>query len=219
MAVRKHDKQAVMRAMRRAGLPPASPRLPTVIALTDSRRLPDPEEALGLLPEGAALIWRAYGEDPGSRIAGIVRHARRRGVMLLLAGDERAAARLGVGGRHLPEHMINRPGTDGCYAHPRRPRPGFIVTAAAHSEIAVIRAARAGADAVLISPVLPTESHPGAPSLGTVRFARLAHLAQSLGLASYALGGIASAASIRRLSNSGAAGVAGIGIFKSEDQA
>ncbi|HEX7774936.1 MAG TPA: thiamine phosphate synthase, partial [Parvibaculum sp.] len=92
-------------------------------------------------------------------------------------------------------------------------RTGLVMTAAAHSEAAIFRAARARIDAVLISPVFPTASHPGAPALGVVRFARLAHLARRLGLRVYALGGITGPASLRRLTGSGADGVAGVGFL------
>jgi thiamine-phosphate pyrophosphorylase len=89
-----------------------------------------------------------------------------------------------------------------------------IVTAAAHSEPAIVAAAKAGVEAVLLSPVFPTASHPGGATLGVVRFARLAHLAASLGLFVYALGGVTDGAKIRRLAGSGASGIASIGYFR-----
>jgi len=70
-----------------------------------------------------------------------------------------------------------------------------------------VRAARAGADAALLSPVLPTASHPGARVLGAVRFAALCARAP---LPVYALGGIGRGTA-RRLHGARVAGIAAIG--------
>lgn len=185
---------------------PGKRKLPPLILMTDPARAPDPAVALARAPKGAAVIYRAYGLSPAySDLAQLLRMARRKGVRLLIAGNLRAAA----DGAHLPEYII-RQSTKCMFA--RRDRPDFLVTAAAHSESAVIAAARAGADAVLISPVFPTRSHPGAKPLGAVRFARLATIARAHGLAVYALGGITTVAARRRLSGIDIAGVAGIGL-------
>ena len=91
-------------------------------------------------------------------------------------------------------------------------RPDWIVTAAAHSRAALFRAARAGADAALLSPVFWTASHPLAPALGPLRFAAWC---RSSPLPVYALGGI-SARTARRLRAGGGAGFAGISGFTAE---
>ena len=88
-------------------------------------------------------------------------------------------------------------------------KPGWLVTAAAHSPQALVLARRAGADAALLSPVFPTASHPGAPALGLMRFASWCRCSP---IAVYALGGITSQNS-RRLQGTGAKGIAGIGGF------
>ena len=72
-----------------------------------------------------------------------------------------------------------------------------------------MRAALAGVDAVLLSPVFPTKSHPGAAPIGPLRFAAWV---RECPLPVYALGGV-SLQSARRLASSGAAGFAGIGGF------
>lgn len=185
-----------------------------LIAMTDPERLPDAETALRALPRGAALIWRAYGEvaDP-ARFRRLTSLARRRGIILLVAGRPSLAARTGTMGIHLPEREVRR-ARSGSYVIPRRfHAPGLALTAACHSEIAIRLAAEAGADAVLISPVFETKSHAGAKPLGLLRFVHLARLAASLGLAPYALGGIISEREVRRLQGTGAAGIAGIGFL------
>jgi thiamine-phosphate pyrophosphorylase len=73
----------------------------------------------------------------------------------------------------------------------------------------MIRARTAGAKALLLSPVLPTQSHPGAKGLGILAFRRLVRRCP---LPVYALGGV-NAQTIGLLTGSGAAGAAGIGGF------
>jgi len=180
---------------------PAARRLPALALMTDARRLPDPGPAAARLPAGSLVIFRHYeAPDRRAKLAALARICRRRRLRLLVAGDiglARAARAVGV---HLPEALVPR-------GRIRRPRPGWLVTAAAHSAVALQRARAAGVDAVLLAPVFPTRSHPGAPALGPLRFARLARASR---LPVYALGGI-DAGNARRLAGCGAVGVAAIG--------
>jgi len=106
-----------------------------------------------------------------------------RGLVLVVAGDVRLAAALRAG-VHL---------RDGRWPGVVRIR-GFV-TSSAHGLADLRRAARAGANLAFLSPVYATASHPGAPSLGSVRWSRLARAAP---VAVAALGGI-DGASVRRL--------------------
>lgn len=195
-------------------------RLPRFLALTDAKRAPDPFAMLAHLPNDCGLVWRAYEEQISrTRLHALSRVARRSHVPLFLAtSSHRHAARLPLH-LHLPEHRLNRPYTDGMFRRERRANRQTIITAAAHSERAVVAAAHAGVDAVLISPVFPSRSHQGGQSLGVVRFTALARLAHEHGLAVYALGGVNDVSKIRRLAASGATGIAGIDIFLTDDQA
>jgi thiamine-phosphate pyrophosphorylase len=67
-------------------------------------------------------------------------------------------------------------GADGLYGAPRAlyPTRGLLTLASAHSLREIGVANRARADAVLLSPVFPTRSHPGALALGPMRFRLLA---------------------------------------------
>jgi len=185
------------------------PSLPPLILMTDRQRLANPIPVVETLPRGSAVILRHYGdperETLGFRLATVC-HGR--GLRLLIADDIRMAVRVRAHGIHLPEARIATP--------PRtwrtHGRQGWLITAAAHSPKAVMRAARAGADAVLLSPVFPTKSHPDAAPIGPLRFA--AWVSESP-LPVYALGGI-SVSSARRLASSGAAGFAGIGGFRND---
>lgn len=177
--------------------------MPGLILITDRNRLAEPERAVRALPPGSAVIVRDYGW-PGRRALALRlgRLCRARGLRLLVAGDARLAYALHADGLHLPEHRVAAVG----HAWRLWRRAGFLVTAAAHTRGAIARAAGCGADAVLVSPVFPTASHPGAPGLGVLRLARLIRASP---LPVYALGGI-TAATARRLAGSGVAGFAGI---------
>lgn len=179
----------------------AARRLPPLVLPTDAVRLPNPAPAVARLPRGTIVIVRH--SDDGARAAlarDLLPICRRRGLRLLIAGDWRLALRLGADGLHLPEAMARQ-------ARRWRRRPSWLVTAAAHSRPAMRRAAQAGADAVLLSPVFPTASHPGRGALGPVRFAALA-VRQPLAV--YALGGITEVTAPRLL-GTGAVGIAAIG--------
>lgn len=76
----------------------------------------------------------------------------------------------------------------------------------AHSMREAVAARRAGADLVLVSPVYPTRTHPGAPTLGPLRAAMIARAA---GVPAIALGGM-TAARFKRMRALGFAGWAAI---------
>jgi thiamine-phosphate pyrophosphorylase len=175
--------------------------LPRLFFFTDPARAPDPEAAVGRLPRGAGVVYRAFGApDAVARGRRIVRLARRRGLMVLAGADAALAARIGADGVHLPERAA------GAALGLRRLRPGWIVTCAAHSAPAIARARRAGADAVFVSPVFASASPSAGRPLGPLRFAELVRGAR---LPVYALGGI-DAATARQIARSGAAGLAAV---------
>lgn len=179
--------------------------------LTDRARLANPLPAVETLPRGSAVILRHYGDPQREALAfRLAAACRLLGLRLLIADDIPLAARVGADGIHLPEYRTRRPRRGPTL----RSRSGWLVTAAAHSPRAIMRAAQAGADAVLLAPVFPTNSHPGAASIGPLRFA--AWTRQSP-VPVYALGGI-SIPSARRLTASGAAGFAGIEGFAATER-
>ena len=174
--------------------------LPALVLMTDEARLADPLPAARALPAGSAVILRHYGAPGRAALARrLAAVARRRGLLLLVGDDPALARRVGAAGVHLPERAIRR-------AAAVRWRGDWLVTAAAHSHAGLRRAAASGADAVLLSPVFATASHPGIRSLGPCRFAALA---RACPLPVYALGGI-DGAHARFLRGSGAVGIAGI---------
>ena len=166
--------------------------------------MPNPAAAVARLPKGAAVLLRDYDHPERTNLAYcLARICRRRGLRLLVAGDVRLARRLRADGVHYSEAAMRR----GPRFANLRPK---IVTTACHDRISLYRAAALGADACLLSPVFPTDSHPGATALGVRRFALLA---RGLRLPVYALGGI-NARTVRRLTGTGACGIAAIGAFR-----
>ncbi len=139
---------------------------------TDPLRLPDPLAAVAGLPRGAGVVLRGGDAALAGRVAAL---CRLRGLALVVAGDARLAAARGAG-LHL------RRGRRAGVLPPRG-----LLTSSAHDVAEIIRARRAGAEIIFISPAFATASHPGAAALGAVRWRRLARLA---GGAAYALGGV-----------------------------
>jgi thiamine-phosphate pyrophosphorylase len=194
--------RAACRLRARAKLPaPVRRRLAPLVFVTDPQRTPEPERIAEMLPGGSMIIFRAFGAaDAVARGKALKAIARRRGLLLLAGADPALARRIGADGVHLPERIAQRAGAI------RRARPGWTVTAAAHGLPAARRALRAGADAVLVSPVFPSRSPSAKGALGPLRFAALARAA---GGPVYALGGV-DGVSARRLAGSGAIGVAAV---------
>jgi thiamine-phosphate pyrophosphorylase len=149
--------------------------------MTDEHRVPNPDAVIAKMPRGSAVIFRNYTDQcrakTGQRLRAL---CKARGILFLVGGDPKLAHHLNADGVHWPEHALKRA------AH-RSGRRIKLVTAAVHNESALRRAERTGVDAVLISPVFPTDSHSGGKALGVPKFARLATQSR---VAVYALGGI-----------------------------
>jgi thiamine-phosphate pyrophosphorylase len=164
------------------------------------------------LPRACGLVWRPYDLPPAQALA-VGRRlralTRRRGQVFLVAGDWRLAARLGADGLHLPEPMARRGPLAPALGWRRHHRGSAhpLLSVACHGRRALARAAALDADMVTLSPVFPTASHPGASSLGPLRFAALARRA---GRPVIALGGL-TPHTLRRLPPGATAGAAMIG--------
>jgi thiamine-phosphate pyrophosphorylase len=134
------------------------------------------------LPRGSGVIYRAFGAADALTTARALKTvARRRGLTLLIGADEGLAAASHADGVHLPERLLR------LAAGIRARHRGWIVTGAAHSGLAVHRAARNGCDAAVLSAVLPSRSASAGRPLGAVRFAGLVRQAA---IPVIALGGV-----------------------------
>lgn len=184
-------------------------RTPRLFLVTDARRLPDPLPAMARLPPGTGVILRHYGDTARERLGrAVARLARRRRLLLLVAGDWRLAAELGAAGLHLPEGLARHGLLAGALGWVRRRRRLLLV--ACHGIAALGRARALGANAALLSPAFATASHPGAPAIGAVRFGLWAWRA---GLPVIALGGM-NRRTLARLPPGSAAGMAAVGLFR-----
>ncbi|QVM84980.1 thiamine phosphate synthase [Novosphingobium decolorationis] len=153
---------------------PSNPRkpqarpLPRLWLISDARNDAGLERALARLPRGSGFIYRHYhlGEaDRRARFTRLARTARAHGHTVILAGNVAKARQWGA---------------DGAYGRARLLAPGAqslrLVTVHSLTELRAAHAARA--DAVLLSPVFATRSHPGGQVLGPVRFRAIAARAQ-----------------------------------------
>ena len=180
--------------------------LPVSIAMTDIERSASALHLIDAMPLGSAIILRHPERGMLAKMAeAAVPLARSRRCRVLIAGDARLALAYGADGVHVPEALLKRELT----VRSMRLRPSWIITAAAHNPAALRRAERAGVDGVLLSPVMPTRSHPDRAPLGVHRFRAMC---ASVDTAVYGLGGL-TLKNLIRLKGSGAVGVAGIGLF------
>ena len=176
-------------------------RLPPVLLFTDPVRTPDPAATAARLPRGAGVVFRAFGAaDALAKGRALARVCRQRGLVLLVGADPELARWLHADGVHLPERLAGRAGVI------RALRRRFQVTAAAHDLPAVLRARRAGAEALVISPVLPSRSPSAGKPLGPMALANLIRRAR---VPTYAMGGV-NAHSARALGLTGVLGLAAV---------
>ena len=161
---------------------PPLPKLPKQWLFSDERAQAGLAELAALLPPGGGIIFRHDGLAPEPRwrlLRRLMRTARARGLVVVLAGSPDMAWRWGADGVHLRQRDADR----ARQAH----ELGLLVTMPVHDAREARQARRAGADAVFISPLHPTRSHPGAPALSRAAWLRLARLS---GATPIALGGM-----------------------------
>jgi thiamine-phosphate pyrophosphorylase len=177
--------------------------LPRLIVMTDRARLPDPAAVAARLPRGSLIILRDY-DAPDRRALGEIwrRLTRQYGLLLSVAADPALALALKADGLHWPQALLPH----------RRSGRKWLVTASAHDHKSLKRAARAGVDLIILSPVCPTQSHPGGKYLGLYQFRRLIRAG---GVPIAALGGL-NGGNVRHLTAPRPAGFAGIGAFRGD---
>ncbi len=156
--------------------------LPRLFALTDPDRTPDPLVLAERLGPGTGMIHRHFGRDDLKALAApLARRARTNGFTLLIAADPALALTVKADGVHWPErHLAD-------IRRWRRRAPQFLVTASAHSAMALRRAAPL-ADGVFLSPVFPSRSASAGAPLGLIR---AASMARQVTKPVFALGGVA----------------------------
>lgn len=165
----------------------SSPTLsfPRIWLFSDERSAVDVAALAAQLPPGSGIVVRHDSLPPAVRwrlVRRLVRIARARRLVLLLADAPALARRWGADGVHLRQRHAGK----AAQAH----KLGLRLTMPVHDRTEAPRARRAGAHAAFISPLHPTRSHPGAPGLGRAAWLRLARLADAQAIA---LGGMSPA--------------------------
>ena len=139
-------------------------QLPQLWLVSDARTDNVLNQAIRQLPRGSGVIFRHYHLPQSARVsrfAEIQRLCRRCGHLAVLAGRARQARRAGAVAVYGSPAQLAR-------------GPAVVRLVTAHSLAEIAAATRARADAILLSPVFPTRSHPGARTLGALRFRLLA---------------------------------------------
>lgn len=142
--------------------------LPSLWLLSDARNDAGLERALGDLPPGSAFIYRHYHLDPRSRrrrFDMLLPRAAAWGHLVFLSGSDDEAQAWGALGSYGPPEAVGEP-----YC--------LLRVATVHDADEMAHANNAGVDAAMVSPVFPTNTHPGARALGEERFHALAALAE-----------------------------------------
>lgn len=185
--------------------------MPSFILVTDAERGGDPIHQAAALAPGDAVLLRHYRHPARERLhQQLAALCRRRRLGLIVAVDadqplpnlplrlrpQCGGIHLGAAGGRPPRYVLMR------YCRFYR---GRLITAAVHHPRAMWHN-RGAIDAMLLSPVFATASHPGAAGLGALRFAAWAALA---GCPTYALGGVGVRRS-RRLCWRNLAGIASV---------
>ena len=145
-----------------------------LVLMTDDRKA-DWTQAVRALPPGSVVVVRAREAKQRQKLARQLSGL----ATMLIAGDPALAAQTGAAGLHLPQSRMREA------AHWRSRFPHWIITASAHSLRALMGAQYL--DAVFLSPVFATTSHPAARALTPVRAAFIAGHAP---VPVYALGGV-----------------------------
>ena len=160
-------------------------KLPFVYGITNAAGLGRQEFLRRLersLAAGLRLVQVREKELPGDELRRfadqVVKLAHAHGARVLVNGSVELARQTGADGVHLTAAQLEQ--------FKARP-PLELVGASCHDAAELARAAALGADLVVLGPVLPTPSHPGAAGLGWDRFAALI---RDCPLPVYALGGL-----------------------------
>jgi thiamine-phosphate pyrophosphorylase len=187
-----------------ATFPPRTVRgvtLPNLLFFTDPARVPDPATVAERLPRGAGIVFRAFGApdavEQGRRLRAI---ADERGLLLLVGAHAGLAEGIGADGLHMPERLV------ADIPRLRAEHARYLITVAAHDLGAVQAAEQAGADAIVVSPVFPSNSPSAGEPLG---LEGLEGLIAATALPAYALGGIR-ARTVTRLVGGGLVGIAAV---------
>jgi 8-oxo-dGTP diphosphatase len=159
--------------------------LPSFYAITNAKKYGATEfmpRLKAALEKGVRLVQVREHDMAPEQIEDFARRvvalARAHDARVLINGDEALAVRCGADGVHLPGEQLMR----------LKQRPATRIWAAScHDAAELAQAAAMEADFAVLSPVLPTPTHPDAAGMGWEKFAALV---KNYPLPVYALGGM-----------------------------
>lgn len=177
--------------------------MPPLLFFTDPERTPEPWKIAQNLPQGSAVVYRAFSR-PDAETTGMKLRAAcdRAGVLLLVGKDEVLATTIKADGLHLPEIDMSR-------AEPLSEQyPHWLMTCALHGPLGDRSAT--GLDAYVVSPVFAAGGASRAKAdLGIETFSQII---DALPCPAYGLGGI-HPANAAQLLTTRACGIAGVEAF------
>ena len=148
---------------------PTRQTLPDLWLLSDERNDARLEEALARLPRGSGFVFRHYHLSGGARrerYGALAELCRASGHLMVLAGDFETALEWNADGVYAGSAVFGE-----C--------EGLLRFATVHDANEIALADRAGVDAMFLSPVFSTHSHPGEQCLGKSKFLTLAAQAKA----------------------------------------
>lgn len=143
---------------------PSPASLPDLWLLSDARNDEVLEDALARLPEGSGFVFRHYHLAPAprrERFELLRSICRSRNHLAILSGSSELAREWGADGIYGSADRLGN-------AAP------MLRIATAHNSAEIGAAEAISADAIMLSPVFATGSHPGSPTLGVDGFRALA---------------------------------------------
>lgn len=186
--------QIIHPAYKNSGLPP-------MIFITDHNKITNINNVINNLPKNSMVIIRDYNIDNRENYAfSIANICRKCGIKFLVAGDVKLARKIGADGVHLPEYMISEA---------EKINDMQFISVSCHNIDAIKNVGKYRVNAILLSPVFPTTTHPNTNIINLDMFKIMAEDSQ---IPVYALGGI-NEKNIKNLVGIKIAGIAGIDVF------
>ena len=163
-------------------------KLPKVIIIFDYE-LFDKKKLLKLkIPKKSAFLLRSYETKKRKKIAKqLLKFCKMKKIKLLIGSDIKLAEDIKADGIHFPEYMIKKNKINWIDIKNVKSKKRWIITTSVHSIQSLKKAEGLDIDAVLLSPVFPSKSHPNSKSLGLNKFSKIVKKTK---LPIYALGGI-----------------------------
>ncbi|MAI06079.1 MAG: hypothetical protein CBC47_02940 [Alphaproteobacteria bacterium TMED87] len=180
-------------------------KIPKIILFTDDENIISPVALAKIIPINWGILMRNYNvPDRKELICEAAKICKTRGIFFIIANDLSLALSLNASGLHLSEYYSSNKVLSPVFLHSKR----LHITTSAHSFYKFTLARRYKFDAVFLSPILKTQTHPEQNGLGIYRFIALC---KKNPVKTFALGGVR-LNNYNRLINLGLYGISGVSI-------